>query len=103
MNVWVVNKTEEPDGLYLFEEEEDARAFARVEGGPMSITEEPIFGRYDKVTAELIREHGGTPRCPHMGIAPGFPRCALEAGHSGPCRKEAERPDIDQADAAGLT
>ena len=57
MNVWVVNKTEEPDGLYLFEEEEDARDFAELEGGPISITEEPVFG--EREAAEML-EHKRT-------------------------------------------
>jgi hypothetical protein len=102
-DVTVVNRFEEPDGIYLFEDEEDAKAFCAAVGGPYSRTKEPVFGRYDDATAELIRNAGGTPRCPHMGLAPGFPRCVREAGHSGGCQREAQRPDIDQSNAVGLT
>lgn len=43
--LWVVNRSEESDGLYLFEDHEDAAAFA-ARFDDASVIEEPVFTRF---------------------------------------------------------
>jgi hypothetical protein len=43
--LWCVLLVEDDDGVYLFEHEEQAQAFAATLSGPVRVTEEPVFTR----------------------------------------------------------